>query len=932
MSQTSRLAEEFEHVRPSYSTATAQDVPPHEQLSNPTKPAPGPGNTNPSRKKLGPRIALGVVVETMRIFWWTSNSAFSYLFRQRGGTDRNVRLAIHLKKYLLRMGPLYIKAGQVLGTQSGLLSKEATDEFRSFFADLPPMSERALRQVLGDDLPRPAEEIFESFDWQPIAVGSVAQVHRATLRGDAQQTVAVKVVKAGVRERLAASSWVLGRLLVVGHWLVPRLRKFELPALFAELKPILVGQCDMRQEAERQREVTENFRDHPFLRVPEVHLDLSGESVLVMQYMDGDRGYDFERMERSLRIQLASRLQDIFNCMVYFHGLFHVDPHPGNIMFGTAGEIILLDFGLVGRLTEDDKWNLAAFYYACVRQQWELGVERYTRAFVEDPQILAAAGTTYTDELEAILKRHFRDETSQWSTVAFFDDATKLLRRYGARASTRFSLLALSLLTGEGFVSQVDPDIDIWNNARRFTDRFSPYLSDELKKQFDVEIGDRIPESLAMKESASNYLVAPTHLDRFFLPSTFPLIIREAYGSKILDVDGNEYIDLSGGYGPHILGYAHPCIIEATQRAMAAGAVNALGSPSELKLAQQISEAFGTNRKVVFCNSGTEAVQIALRMARARTGRQRVAKFEGHYHGFSDQGMISSWFRYSGDADAPAAIANSAGVQRSVVDETLVLQYGDLSSIDRIRRHADELACVILEPMPAALAQYDRAFLQALRETCTRHGIQLIFDEVVSGFRVHYGGVQHLVDVEPDLTCLGKIIGGGLPCGAVLGRPDIVDMARTTRDPFLDVETRAFVGGTMSGNSITAAAGSAALSYLKENPDIYSELRRKTQWLTRQMKSTATQLGVPCIVKANSAIFSVTFGYATPRIVRDRLAGSNIKANLALAYYLRAHGVYMPELHTMMLSAAHSDADLARIADAFGQSVARMVTDGFFTT
>jgi len=931
VSQTSRLAEEFEHTRSSQPPSTGQDVPPQEQLSNPRTTAPGRRRNDPANRRLGPRIAIGVVVETVRICWWTSLSVVSYLFRQRGGTDRNVRLAIQLRKYLLRMGPLYIKAGQVLGTQSGLLSKEATDEFRSFFADLPPMSERALRQVLDNNLPKPPDEIFESFDWQPIAVGSVAQVHRAALRGDAQQTVAVKVVKAGVRERLAASSWVLGRLLVLGHWLAPRLRKFELPALFAEIQPILVGQCDMTQEAERQREVIENFRDHPFLRVPEVYLDLSGESVLVMQFMEGDRGYDYERMEASRRIQLASRLQDIFNCMVYFHGLFHVDPHPGNIMFGSAGEIILLDFGLVGRLTEDDKWNLAAFYYACVRQQWELGAERYTRAFVEDPGILTAAGSEYPRELEAILKRHFRDETSRWSTVAFFDDATRLLRRNGARASTRFSLLALSLLTGEGFVSQVDPEIDIWNNARKFTDRFSPYLSDELKMQFDVEIGDRIPRSLEMKETASAYLVAPTHLDRFFLPSTYPLIIREAYGSKIRDVDGNEYIDLSCGYGPHILGYAHPCIIEATQRAMAAGAINALGSPSELLLAQQISEAFGTDRKVVFCNSGTEAVQIALRMARARTGRQRVAKFEGHYHGFSDQGMISSWFRYSGEASAPAAIANSAGVQRSVIDETLVLQYGDLSSIDRIRRHADEIACVILEPMPAALAQFDRPFLQALRDTCTRHGIQLIFDEVVSGFRVHYGGVQHLVDIEPDLTCLGKIIGGGLPCGAVVGRPDTVDMARTTRDPFLDVETRAFVGGTMSGNSITAAAGSAALGYLRENPQIYPELLRKTQWLTREMKLTAMQLGVPCIIKANSAIFSVTFGYATPRIVRDRLVGSNIKANLALAYYLRAHGVYMPELHTMMLSTAHSDADLACIANAFAQSVARMVTDGFFT-
>jgi glutamate-1-semialdehyde 2,1-aminomutase len=261
----------------------------------------------------------------------------------------------------------------------------------------------------------------------------------------------------------------------------------------------------------------------------------------------------------------------------------------------------------------------------------------------------------------------------------------------------------------------------------------------------------------------------------------------------------------------------------------------------------------------------------------------------------------------------------------------MVLQYGDPTSLERIAADAKNLACVILEPMPAALADYDRRFLSELGEVCRRHGVLVVYDEVVTGFRVGYGGAQHLAQVYPDLTCLGKIIGGGLPAGALVGRPEVVDIARTTEDPFLDVDTRAFVGGTMSGNSITAAAGLAVLDHLREHPETYSGLRRKTAWLTREIEGHAAELGVPCTVKGRHSIFSITFDYASPRLVRDRLAGSNIKANLALAYYLRKYGVYMPELHTMMLSAAHSDGDLAIVSEAFGKSIREMADAGFFT-
>jgi glutamate-1-semialdehyde 2,1-aminomutase len=874
------------------------------------------------------RLAFQAVFEGVRTVGWTTAHGLRYVATRRKHPDPELRRAVLLRNYLLRMGPLYMKAGQVLATQSGLLSKRATDEFRSFLSDLPPMSARDLRRTLAENLPAPVDEVFAELDWSPLAVGSVAQVHRAVLRDG--RTVAVKVVKRGVPERLAASSWLLEKLLVTMSALVPALRRYDMPAHFRELRPLLVGQSDMVAEAARQARVAANFEAHPFLTVPLPISELCSPDVLVMEFLEGVRGQDVDQVDAP-RSLLAQRLQDVFYCMVYFHGLFHVDPHPGNILFGTEGRLMLLDFGLVGTLSEDDKWNLSAFYYACVRQEWELAVERFTRAFVARPERLGQTATEYREELAAILRAHFEEQTARWSTMSFFEDATRLLRRHGARVSTGFSLLALGLLTGEGFISQVDPDVNIWDNARRFTDRFSPYLSDELRERFDRELGDQLPRSTRTRQAAAGYLVAPTHLDRFVLPSAFPLIIEEAHGSTIRDIDGNSYVDLSCGYGPHILGYAHPVAVDAIQRAATRGAVNALGNPDELALAECIADAFGAGSKVVLSNSGTEAVLMAFRMARAFTGKDRVAKFEGHYHGFSDQGMVSSWFRYRGSASQPEPVGGSAGAHAPVVSDTLVLQYGERASLRRLAAHAAELACVIIEPMPTALSDYDQAFLAELREVCTRHGVLLVFDEVVTGFRVHYGGAQHLAGVHPDLTCLGKIIGGGLPCGAVVGHAEVVDIARTTTDPFLDVEGRAFVGGTMSGNSITAAAGTAVLRHLRDNPEIYAELRRKTGWLTDALRAHVAEVGIPCNVTGGHSIFSITFDYARPRLVRDRLAGSNVKANFGLAYFMRKQGVYMPELHTMLLSGAHTDSDLGIVSDAFGKSIRDMTSSGFFT-
>lgn len=855
--------------------------------------------------------------------------SIGYFFTTRGKNEqeRQILRGKWIHNYMLRMGPLYIKIGQILATRSDLIDDEIASQLRNLQDNVPFTGKEYVKDVLTKELTHPIEEIFEEFSFQPVASASIAQVHVAVLKTG--QKVAVKIVKKNVRKQLEQNLKIIQFIVGVMHQLVASFRQLNLPAKFEELYALLIAQTDMIQEAEHQSAIYANFKNHPYVRVPALVRELCTPSVLVMEFMEGIRGKDAHQVELPYS-QLARRLQDTIYTMLYMDGLCHGDPHPGNIFFTKDGKIILLDFGITVCLSEDDKWGLSSFYNACTRKEWNIAVNRFTQHFVTNKSKIFKEWACYHQDIATVLKQHFDVCKNRWSTITYFQDVNSILRKYEAQYTTNFTKVELVFLSCEGFVTQIDPDIDIWDNACKFTDRFSPYINSAVKATFDSYFSRTNPYSLELRDRAKSSLVAPTHIDGYFFPKTYPLFVKKAAGSKIEDVDGNLYVDLSCGYGPHILGYAHPAITTALTEAVQMGGVNALGHLSEVRLAETIVDAFSGAEKCIFSNSGTEAVIQAIRLCRAYRKRDRVAKFEGHYHGFFDQGMVSSWFRFTGSKERPEPIDGTLGSHRGIVKDTLVLQYGYSVSLERLYEASDQLACVICEPMPTSTAAYDKTFLTELRNLCADLDIPLIFDEVVSGFRVAYGGVQNLVDIAPDLTCLGKIIGGGLPCGSVVGKQEFINIAKSSEDPFFDYENKAFVGGTMSGNSFTCTAGLAALTYLKEHQEIYMRLEQQTSWLAQQFFKIAQHHDVPFQIQANRSIFSMTFSYKSTKVFRERQTGSNFKANLALAYYMRKYGIYMPELHTLMLNAAHTQEDLDTVCSAFNNSLKEMVADGFF--
>jgi glutamate-1-semialdehyde 2,1-aminomutase len=404
-----------------------------------------------------------------------------------------------------------------------------------------------------------------------------------------------------------------------------------------------------------------------------------------------------------------------------------------------------------------------------------------------------------------------------------------------------------------------------------------------------------------------------------FLPYAF--YVREGRGSRIVDVDGNEYIDLTMAFGPLLLGHNPDVVRRAIEETTEIGTVFGLPTAYQGDLAEMLVDASPCAEQVVFCNTGTEATLYAIRAARAATGRTKIALFDGSYHGAHDTVLIDAVLE--GDPHHPGSRTRGRGIPRETRDQVLMLPYRDPAAFDLIEEHKDELALVMIEPVQSSNPRLDVGpFLRELRQACSQSGVLLLFDEVITGFRLAWGGGQERFDVTPDLATYGKILGGGLPIGAVAGSRKLMSVFN-----YFTSETPIFAGGTFAGNPMSVHAGLAVLRHLKAHPEIYDDLARRGQYLTTELNRFFEKEDYPAQLLCSDSMFLLVF--SKDPVERGR-HGTEVNSELENRFYahLLRNGVIVPGLHIFFLSAAHSDADVEQVAEAFRKSFRELRAEG----
>ncbi|WP_319404241.1 glutamate-1-semialdehyde 2,1-aminomutase [uncultured Anaeromusa sp.] len=386
-----------------------------------------------------------------------------------------------------------------------------------------------------------------------------------------------------------------------------------------------------------------------------------------------------------------------------------------------------------------------------------------------------------------------------------------------------------------------------------------------------------------------------------------PPFIAQAQGAYIEDIDGNRYIDYIGSWGPMILGHAHPQVTEALEKAIRKG--TSYGAPTllETELAEMVRHCVPSMELVRMVNSGTEATMSVLRLARAFTGRRKIVKFAGCYHGHHDSLLVKA-----GSGAATLGVPDSPGVTSEVAGNTLTVEYNDLQALTAaFEANPQEIAAVIIEPVAGNMGMVlpRDGYLQGVRDLTSKYGALLIFDEVMTGFRVALGGAQSVYGIKPDLTCLGKIIGGGLPVGAYGGRKDIMACIAPAGP--------VYQAGTLSGNPLAMTAGIATLRLLMETKGFYDELSQKTATLAQGLYGRAAKYALPVSTCHLGGMFGLFF-HAGPVLDYRTAQQADLDAFCTYFHTLLAQGIYVApsQFEAAFVSAAHSESDLERTLNA----------------